>query len=337
MDSWFVGVDIAAETATVVWQSAPRQFSAPLVIDQDESGYRTLVRVLTEQAAPDAIRVVMEATSTYWMGLAYYLHAQGLHVSVVNPLQAHHFAQAQLQRSKTDAIDARSLSELARVLQPARWTPPPAICDQLQQRLAQREDLVRTRTSWRNRLHAVRHHPHADPTVVARWEQLLAALDAPIQALEAEIAALLASDHAWSDSARRLLTITGIGTLTAAWLLVATHNFAYCQTPEQAAAFAGLAPHPRDSGTSRRGKRQTGHGGSAPLRGVLYMAAGSALRHNPPVRAFYQRLLDRGKLKKVARVAAARKLLTIAWAVVVKQRTFDPLYGHADLIASIAP
>lgn len=332
-ETCFVGADIAAESVTVVWQTSAGHSSPPLVIEQTQQGYDHLLRQLRTQAAPEQTWVIMEATSTYWMALAYHLHQHGVQVSVVNPLQAHHFAQAQLRRSKTDAIDAYSLSDLGRRLQPARWTPPPAICEQLEQRLTERDQLVQTRTRWKNQLHALRQRPLADPTILARWQQRLADLQTDIDRLTEALEALLTSDHAWHDSARRLIGINGIGVITAAWLLVATHNFAYCQTAEQVAAYAGLAPHPRDSGTSRRGKRQTGHGGHAALRRTLYMAAGSAIQHNRPIRDFYQRLVAGGKLKNVARVAAARKLVTMAWAVVVHEREFDPNY-HASLSAA---
>jgi len=328
MNTCFVGADIAAETVTVVWQ-VEGQFSRPVTIAQSAAGYAQLRRQLAAQAQPAQTLVVMEATSTYWMALAHALHQHGFQVSVVNPLQAHHFAQAQGRRSKTDAIDARSLSELGRLLQPSVWTPPPAICAQLEQRLTEREQLIDTRSRWKNQLHALRQRPDVEAALLARWRRRLDALQAELDRLGIELEALLLSEHVWQDSARRLLRVTGIGLITAAWLLVATHNFAYCQTAEQIAAYAGLAPHPHDSGTSVRRKRQTGHGGHAALRRTLYMAAGSALQHNPALRAFYQRLVARGKIKNMARVAVARKLAVLAWTLVSKQREFDRNYHLA--------
>jgi transposase len=152
-------------------------------------------------------------------------------------------------------------------------------------------------------------------------------LQTEIDALDRELADLLAGNHSWAMAARRLLTIPGVGLITAAWILVATHCFAYCDTPEQVAAYAGLVPYCRQSGTSRRGHRPVGRGGHASLRKTLYMAAASAARFNPCVRPLYDRLVARGKPKKVARVAAARKLLHIAWALVVKERDFDPSFA----------
>jgi len=106
--------------------------------------------------------------------------------------------------------------------------------------------------------------------------------------------------------------------------MTATLNFSLCQTPEQATSYAGLAPHPRQSGTSLKSYRSLGHGGHARLRSALYMAALPASRYNPIIRDFYRRLVARGKPKKVALCAAARKLLHMAWAMVTKRRDFEP-------------
>src|SRR5947209_10391201 len=105
--------------------------------------------------APQAVLVVLEATGAYWINLAVFLHHAGFSVSVINPMQAHHFAKALLKRAKTDAIDAQTLTVLAAQLQPAPWTPPPAIYAELQQRLAQRDDLVNIRQQVRNQRHAL--------------------------------------------------------------------------------------------------------------------------------------------------------------------------------------
>jgi len=328
----YVGIDIAAKTAHVHWQSPEGDLSGNQVIQQCRRDYKRLAQRLKSIADPAASLVVMEATGNYWLALALYLHAADFVVSVINPLRGCHFAKLHLRRAKTDAIDAAMLCQFAQTIHPDPWTPPPAIYHQLQQRLGLREDLIKTKTQHRNRLHAMRYQPYAEACLIARLERQIALLQQEIDQVTAEIKALLQSDHEWHEAARRLQTIPGIGLITAAWLLTATHCFARCDTPEQAAAYAGLAPHANESGSSRRGKRQTG-GGHAQLRASLYLAAGSALQHNPCLRPFYLRLIQRGKIKQVARVAVARKLVHMAWAVVVKQRDFDPRYAHQALAA----
>jgi transposase len=266
----------------------------------------------------------MEATGTYWMRLAHTLHEAGFVVSVVNPVQAHRLAQAQLRRAKTDAIDAHLLMELGFKLKPLPWTPPPPLYDALYQRLCQREALVDIRTQERNRLHALRQWPEAQSAVVDRYEAHLAFLTEHIDLLQREIEQLLRSTSDWAATTHFLLSIPGIGPITTAWLLVATLNFTTCDTVEQLVAFAGLAPYPQHSGTSLHRTRGVGRGGHARLRATLYMAAVASLRSNPVIRHFYARLRQHGKAAKVALCACARKLLHLAWAVATKRQVFDP-------------
>ncbi|MDP9316910.1 MAG: transposase, partial [Chloroflexota bacterium] len=110
---------------------------------------------------------------------------------------------------------------------------------------------------------------------------------------------------------------------TSAWLLVGTLNFSLCASAEQAASYAGLTPLARESGTSVRGRAQLGRGGNRRLRTALYLATLAGAQYNPVVKTFYERLRRAGKPMKVARCAAARKLLHLAWAVVTKGQPFD--------------
>jgi transposase len=325
----FVGVDIAAATATVAWLLPGAPITRPITIEQTPFGIAQLhARLQATGIAQNDTLVVLEATGSYWITLATTLHQAGYAVSVINPMQAHHFAKALLKRAKTDAIDAQTLTQLAAQLQPARWIPPPAIYYELQQRLAQRDALLDLRQQVRNQLHALVQGPVVSAAVRTRMEQLIATLTDQLTEVEAEIAPALQQDAAWAAAASRLQTIKGIGLLTAAWLVVTTVNFRVCPSADAAVGYAGLAPLPYDSGTSVRGRRRIGHRGNGRLRSALYMASLSAAQHNPIIREFYERLRAAGKLKKVARCAAARKLLRIAWAVVTKEQDFDPTYAQ---------
>ncbi len=326
----FVGVDIAAATATIVTMTSGT-FSRPITIKNTPQGYARLQQHLhTTGCAPADVLVVMEATGSYWIALATTLALAGFSVSVINPAQAHHFAKALLKRAKTDAIDAHTLARLAALLQPAPWTPPPAIYYELQQRLAQRDALQAMQRQVQNQLHALEQGPVVVVAVKARMESLIAALGSQIAQVDDELANAITQDAEWAAAAARLQTIVGIGVLTAAWLLVTTLNFTSCATADEATAYAGLAPHPYQSGTSVRGRPAIGHTGNSRLRKALYLATLSAAQYNPVIKAFYDRLRAAGKPPKVARCAAARKLLHIAWAVATKRQAFDPTFGcHA--------
>jgi transposase len=321
----FVGVDIAAKTFTATWTPSgpprPRQFP------QSTDGYQTFDQQL-RAAIPDpaTVLVVMEATGSYWVALAVWLHDHGYHVAVINPTQIVHFIKSLPRRPKTDPHDSLVLVLFARERQPAKWSPPPAVYHELRQRLVARDALMEMRQQARNQHHALAQWPIQIAPVLTQFTAIIADFDTRIAELEQAIARVLA-DGAWAASAALLASIPGVGITTSAWLLVATMNFALCPTPEAAAAYAGLAPMAHESGTSVRDGAHLSRGGHRRLRTAVYMATLSAARYNPVIRPFFQRLRARGKPFKVAHCAAARKLLTLAWAVVTKRRPFDPQHG----------
>lgn len=343
----FVGIDIAATSATVVWirnaspadsnklEKANKVTARSFTIEQTPVGFALLHNRLSATGiSPAAILVVMEATSTYWMQLASALYEAGYAVSVINPKQAHDFAKALLQRAKTDNVDAQVLAQLASKLDPPLWSPPPRIYHELQQRLSQRDTLLALRRQVANQLDAISHNVVVVPEVARRQEALLEVLDAQIQEIGQELDEVIKQDTEWSRSIVLLQSIPGIGLITSTCLIVETLNFTACMNIEGATAYAGLAPFPRESGISLRGRPRIGHSGNARLRTALYMATLSAAQHNPVIRALYQRLRKVGKPMKVARCAAARKLLRLAWAVVVKKQEFDPKYQDRSLGAN---
>ena len=200
---------------------------------------------------------------------------------------------------------------------------------ELRQRLLVRDGLLTMRQQARNQRHALLQWPVRIAGALDQLDAVIADLDRRIATLEDELTTVL-RDGAWARSAALLSSITGIGLVTTAWLLVATLNFEACASAERAAAYAGLVPLAHESGTSVRHRARIGHAGHARLRTALYMATLSAARCNPVIRAQYERLRAAGKPPKVARCAAARKLLHVAYAVVSKGEPFDPHYGKAQ-------
>jgi transposase len=145
--------------------------------------------------------------------------------------------------------------------------------------------------------------------------------------VDAEIKDLSKQGEDWAASIILLQNVTGIGLLTACWLVVASLNFTTCSSAESLTLYAGLAPIERSSGMSLRGRPMIGHGGHSALRAMLYMAAGSAMRFNPVIKAYCTRLQEkRGKAYKEAHCAAARKLIHLSFAVVKTGKAFDPAY-----------
>jgi transposase len=332
----YVGIDVAAESVSSQWLDSTGGLSQVACFAQDKPGRKKLLRWLGKAgSAPEHTLVVLEATGVYWMALAQALHEAGYVVSVVNPAQVRHFARSLLQRGKTDGLDATLLARFAAQYQPVPWTPPPPLYEELRQRLTQRDALIQMRQQERNRLAALRRIPHRITAILGRVRQHIAYLDRQIKTLDAEIQQALRSDPDWAESAARLRSIKGFGPVTIAWLLVATCNFTTCASPSQLAAYAGLVPFPFQSGSSVSRRATIGHAGHARLRAALYMAALSASRFNPAIKAFFDRLIANGKPVKVALCACARKLVHIAWALIAHHTFFDPAY-HLPQEAVIA-
>ena len=322
----FVGVDIAAASFTASWTQAGRPSQRARSFPQSSEGFATFQAALAGTTiAPAQTLIVLEATGSYWITLAVTLHQAGYAVSVLNPAQVHAFARSLPRRAKTDPLDAQLLSLFACQRQPPRWTPPEQVYHELRQRLLVRDGLLEMRQQARNQRHALEQWPVTIPAALAALDKVVTECERQLQTLETEIATVL-QKGAWAESAALLASIKGIGLVTSAWLLVATLNFTACASAEAAAAYAGLVPLARESGTSVRGRRQIGHAGNARLRTALYMATLSAARHNPLIRAQYERLRAAGKPRKVARCACARKLMHLAYAVVSKGERFDPDY-----------
>jgi transposase len=330
----YVGIDIAKDTFVSCVAKSTTAFEPPFSLNQTEEGYAQLQQnLLAHKLPPEQILVVLEATNTYWLQLALFLYQQNFGVSVINPAQATYFAKSQLKRAKTDPIDARTLAHLAATFQPKCWKPAPEIYEELLQRLNQRDNFIQMRLQEHNRLKALLYRPKVIVSVKERSEALLKYFDQQLKQLDQELKECFEGENEWQEAAARLQSITGIGPVTAGWILVATLAFSQCSSAEQATAYAGLAPMPYQSGKSVRGKTSLPQGCNRRLRTALYLAALPAIRFNPILRAFYYRLKAKGKPSKVALCAVARKLLQIAWAVVKHKQDFDCEYSANRKVA----
>lgn len=318
----YVGVDIAAKTFTATWAHNPAAAPRALTFAQTPDGFATFQQQLAATGiAPPHTLVVLEATGSYWIALAVALHQGQYALSVLNPGQVALYARSLPRRGKTDALDAHLLLRFAHERQPARWTPPEQVYHELRQRLLVRDGLMQMRTQAKNQRHALEQWPVHIAAAFETLDAVIADVEAQIARLERELAQVL-QDGAWATSATVLLATPGLGLITTAWLLVGTLNFTIAHSPEQLSAYVGLVPLPHESGTSIRGRPRIGHGGNGRVRTALYMATLSAAQHNPTIRAFYRRLREAGKPMKVARCAAARKLLHLAWALVKTQQPY---------------
>jgi transposase len=295
----WAGIDVAK-----AWLDVASSADEPVRrLPNDADGIAALVADLRERAPQ---LVVLEATGGYETAVTAALVAAGLAVAVVNPRQVRDFAKATGQLAKSDALDARVLALFAARVQPPPRPLPDAVAQELASLLARRRQLLEMRTAEQHRRAslAARLRPALDAHVV--W------LSQQIAELDGELDQTLRASPVWREKEDLLRSIPGIGPVVARTLLGELPELGRLDRWE-VAALAGVAPLNQDSGR-RQGKRRT-WGGRAPVRAALYMAAVTATRCTPIIRALYTRLREAGKPPKVALVACMRKLVIIANAI----------------------
>lgn len=303
------GVDVCKEHLDLAWQQEQ------LRVSNDAAGW---ARALERLRSAGVDLVVLEATGGLERGFIAALQDAGLAVARVNPRQARDFAKAMGQLAKTDRVDARVLRDLADVLarhgQRARFLAPVSDVqrEQLRALTTRRRQLVDMRVAESNRL------PMAAPRAVRSIKSVMALLDRQLAAIDDDIDAHL--ERHFHDLRELLQGAKGVGPVTAGALLGELPELGRLDR-RAIAKLVGVAPLAADSG-QHRGERHIWAGRST-VRTALYMAALSAKRYNPPIRAFWQRLIAAGKPKKVALVACMRKLLTVLNAMVRDRSPWD--------------
>ena len=302
--SGFVGIDVSKAQLDV----AIRPGSERLSVANSDAGIAELKKRLCE-LEPELI--VLEATGGYQSAAVLGLGLAKLTVAVVNPRQVRDFAKAMGRLAKTDLLDAEVLALFAERIRPEPRALPDEDALLLDALVTRRRQLVEMTVAERNRL-AVCHRSQR-PHIVAH----LSYLKRELKELERDIEARMRESPLWREKDDLLRSVPGVGRITSATLMAELPELGKLNR-KQIAALVGLAPLNRDSGTLH-GKR-TIWGGRAAIRAVLYMATLSAIKTNPPLRAFYERLCSTGKAKKVAITACMRKLLTILNAMARAQQ-----------------
>jgi transposase len=295
----WIGIDVAKD-----WLDVADAGEAPVWrVDNDAAGIAGLVERL---AARPPHLVVLEPTGGLESTVVAALAAAGVAVAVVNPAQVRHFARAAGQRAKTDALDARVLARFAERMRPPVRPVPDAVAQELRGLVARRRQLLEMHTAEVNR------RPTTVPSQVPPLEAHLAWLEDQLADLDRALAQTIQASPVWRVKEALLRSIPGIGPVVARTLLAELPELGTL-TRQEAAALVGVAPLNRDSGRTVRPRRIGG--GRSGVRAKLYMAALTATRCDPALRAHYERLVQHGKPAKVALVACMHKLLTIANAI----------------------
>ena len=267
------------------------------------------------------VHACMEATGGWSEELAFYLQEGGHDVSIINPMQIRAFGQSELSRTKTDKADAALIARFGQAMRPPAWDPPTAPERRLRQLIRRRRSLVEMRTQELNRLEAP-----GNENVEKSIRDMIATLDGQVAELDADIKKTIDDDDDLRGKRDLIESIDGIGPTTSATILAETPHIDKFESAKALAAFAGVCPQLRQSGKSVARSRTTKIG-NREIRKVLYMAALAALRSNAVIKAFADRLRERGKCNMEIIVATMRKLLVLVFGVLKTRRPFDPAWG----------
>lgn len=294
------------------------------VFPNTAAGFEQLLDWLTKQSV-QRVHACLEATGTYSEPLAFFLIEAGHRVSLVNPAAIKAFAGSRLSRTKTDRVDAELIARFTQAQSPPVWTPPAQEIRELQALVRRLESLQEMRVMEENRLssgitvESVRHSV----------EQLLDHLNTQIERTEKLIREHINNHPTLKQQSELLDSIPGIAATTAALLLAELTNIKQYNSARQVAAYAGLVPRERQSGSSVRGRVRLSKIGNARLRRALYFPAITALRCSPFFQTWAGALYKRGKSKMSVICAVMRKLLHVAYGVLKSEKAFDPQWAKS--------
>ena len=325
----FIGCDVSKATLDLAGRKrGQRQAFVTRKVANTRRGWADLLHWAQAQcAAPRAeICVVLEATGVYHLKAAGYLASAGLKVIVVNPGRAAQFAKSINQLNKNDGLDARSLQRYGEQLDAPHWfMPDTKDISQLKALLSRLAQLEKDRQRERNRLESCAYTEGGD-ILKASLRRSIKRLAKDAQRIQQAIDQLIRDDPELKRNRHLLCSIKGIGPKASQWLLPLLHGQRF-HSGREVAAFLGLTPCHRESGSSLKTRGKLSGRGNATLRARLYMPALSAIQHNPEMKAFYETLLNRGKTKKQAIVAVMRKLVHVCYGVINTQTPYIENYA----------
>lgn len=297
------GIDISKDVFDVVDSN-----EVYYQFENTPKGFKSFLRTLSEDSL-----VVMEATGYYHYRLAQYLFNQGVSVSVVNPLSVKRFIQMKLAKVKTDKSDAKAICSYGKSNDVPLYNALTDVQSECLQLFRLLDSYLKKRTATKNKLHGEETLGFPSKFVHQSLKRDLKHLDKEIGALEDRLLELVKQDQ--QHQLTLLKGIPGLGTKTALFLIVITDGFQKFETAGQLCSYVGITPTIRQSGSSVRGRSRISKVGNKKLRNLLFLCAFSACKHNKACRDVYERIIAKGKSKKLALIAVANKLLKQAFAI----------------------
>ena len=310
----FIGVDVSKDKFDTYDSNIGHQ-----QYNNDEKGYKSFCKRVVKESC-----VVMEATGSYHQQLAFYLYQSGISVSIVNPLSVKRFIQMKLRKNKTDKSDAKMIAHYGEEQRPGLWEPTPeyiSMCRMIQKTIGL---YLKQQTAIKNQQHSLMSKGIESGILVRSLKRQLRTIEKEINKLEHENAKLISK--AEPELLANLQSIPGIGKKTAMLLISGTNAFSTFENHKQVSSYLGLAPMEYSSGSSIKKKSRISKTGDVRIRNHLFMCSFTACECNPQCKALYDRIVSKGKSKKLALIAVCNKLIKQSFAIAKSGLRYDPAY-----------
>jgi transposase len=314
-----VGIDVSKDTLAVCYGSSTEgqrtNYSKSFTFKNDLIGFIKLYEWVEEFRDKHLdLSYVMEATGVYYENLAYFLTEKSQIVHVLLPNKAKHFAKSLDIKSKTDEIDAKMLTQVGLERQLVRWQPQSENLHIIKQLCREYKDLKEKLTVVKNQLHAKGHGYNSSKQVIKRLNAQAKILQTQLLQVECELQELCSEDESLSDKIAKMQTVPGLSFITIITIVAETNGFLLIENSKQLCSYSGLDVVHNQSGLFK-GKSKISKKGNSFIRRALFMPALCAIQHNPPMKEFYEKLVERKKIKKVGLTAVLRKLLVLSYTL----------------------
>lgn len=316
-DTLYFGIDVSKDVFDVT-DSKDNYYQ----FENNYKGFKQFKKTLNSMS-----HCVMEATGYYHYKLAYYLQEEGFKVSVENPLSVKRFIQMKLSKIKTDKSDSRLICEYAKQVDLKLWKGHSKQQQECLQIIRTLDVYAKQGTMLKNKIHGEITLGSPSLAVERSLKRLLKQLEKEMKDLEEKLLKIVKSTH--QDLLTRIKTVPGIGVKTATTLIVLTDGFERFSSAKELCSYSGLTPTIRQSGSSVRGRSRISKVGNKKLRNLLFMCSFNACKYNKACKALYDRIVAKGKSKKLALIAVCNKLLKQAFAIAKSGLVYDQTYQGA--------
>lgn len=325
-----LGIDVSKDSLSfclgVLKVNLTKDFIPGSDVSNQTSGFKKLDVWVRKNISLKALpTIVLESTGVYHEGIAYYLHHKGYKVSILQSGRVKRYAQSLDQRSKTDALDSKMLSMLGCERQLSAWEPPCVGLQKLRALSRERSSLVKERSLELNRAHALNKAVYNDPQTGKRYQQRMELLKGQIAEIEFEMQTVIKADVELTTKIGYLESIPGVSFISAATVVAETLGFSTISSGKQLTSYAGYDVVLRESG-NYKGKTRISKKGNKHIRAVLHMPSMTAIRINPSLKPFYERLKPKKAKPLIALIAVQRKLLVLMYSLWKNNEYYDPEY-----------